>query len=92
MLPNTPPKGNDSNATASSALGTEAFVLFKDRPTSSSLLRLFWCAFHCHSIMDLPMYFNELGMENAAEKKMILGQVSEAVLFLLFLSSSTALA
>ena len=32
MLPNTPPKGNEGNASASSALGTEAFVLFKDRP------------------------------------------------------------
>jgi hypothetical protein len=31
MLPNTPPKGKKAGS-ASSALGTEAFVLFKSKP------------------------------------------------------------
>jgi nucleoside transporter len=82
MLPNTPPKGNDSNATASSALGTEAFVLFKDRP--------YLVFFIAAILVCIPLSFyygfanvflNELGMENAAGK-MILGQVSEAVFIL----------
>jgi nucleoside transporter len=82
MLPNTPPKGNDANATASSALGTEAFVLFKDRP--------YLVFFIAAILVCIPLSFyygfanvflNELGMENAAGK-MILGQVSEAVFIL----------
>src|SRR5690606_25261997 len=31
-LPNTPPKGRVAEASASSAIGAEAFVLFKDKP------------------------------------------------------------
>src|SRR5688572_25698353 len=31
-LPNTPPKGKTAESSASSAIGTEAFVLFKDKP------------------------------------------------------------
>lgn len=82
MLPNTPPKGNDANASASSALGTEAFVLFKDRP--------YLVFFIAAILVCIPLSFyygfanvflNELGMENAAGK-MILGQVSEAVFIL----------
>lgn len=82
MLPNTPPKGNEGNASASSALGTEAFVLFKDRP--------YLIFFIAAVLVCIPLSFyygfanvflNELGMENAAGK-MILGQVSEAVFIL----------
>src|SRR5579863_10157642 len=32
VLPNTPPKGKSAEASASKALGTDAFVLFKDKP------------------------------------------------------------
>lgn len=82
ILPNTPPKGKASDATASSALGTEAFVLFKDR----SYLIFFIAAI----LVCIPLSFyygfanlflNQIGMENAAGK-MILGQVSEAVFIL----------
>lgn len=82
LLPNTPPKGRTTEATASSALGTEAFVLFKD----NAYLIFFIAAI----LVCIPLSFyygfanlflNQIGMENAAGK-MILGQVSEAVFIL----------
>ncbi len=82
ILPNTPPKGKESGATASSALGTEAFVLFKDKP--------YLIFFIAAILVCIPLSFyygfanlflNDIGMENAASK-MILGQVSEAVFIL----------
>ena len=82
VLPSTPPKGKDANASASTALGTDAFVLFKDRP--------YFIFFIAAILVCIPLSFyygfanvflNELGMENAASK-MILGQVSEAVFIL----------
>jgi nucleoside transporter len=81
VLPNTPPKGRE-DATASSALGTEAFVLFRDKP--------YLIFFVAAILVCIPLSFyygfanlflNEIGMENAASK-MILGQVSEAVFIL----------
>lgn len=81
ILPNTPPKGN-AGASASAAIGTEAFVLFKDKP--------YLIFFIAAILVCIPLSFyygfanvflNELGMENAASK-MILGQVSEAVFIL----------
>ncbi len=82
ILPNTPPKGMEANASASTALGTDAFVLFKDRP--------YLIFFIAAILVCIPLSFyygfanvflNELGMENAASK-MILGQVSEAIFIL----------
>src|SRR5205809_4456570 len=82
ILPHTPPKGNSSGATASSAIGTDAFVLFKDRP--------YLIFFIAAILVCIPLSFyygfanvflNELGLENAAGK-MILGQVSEALFIL----------
>lgn len=82
ILPNTPPKGKTTEATAASALGAEAFVLFKD----SAYLIFFIAAI----LVCIPLSFyygfanlflNQIGMENAAGK-MILGQVSEAVFIL----------
>jgi nucleoside transporter len=82
VLPNTPPKGKTAESTASSAIGTEAIVLFKDRP--------YLIFFIAAILVCIPLSFyygfanlflNELGMENAAGK-MILGQVSEAVFIL----------
>jgi nucleoside transporter len=82
LLPNTPPKGKAANTSASSAIGTEAFVLFKDR----SYLTFFIAAI----LVCIPLSFyygfanlflNEVGMENAAGK-MILGQASEAIFIL----------
>jgi len=80
-LPNTPPKGR-SQGSASSALGAEAFVLFKSRP--------YLIFFIAAILVCIPLSFyygwanpflNELGMNNAAGK-MTIGQVSEAVFIL----------
>ncbi|NCI48101.1 nucleoside permease [Sediminibacterium soli] len=79
-LPNTPPKGKNSDS--SSAIGTEAFVLFKERP--------YLIFFVAAILVCIPLSFyygfanpflNEIGFENAAGK-MTLGQVSEAVFIL----------
>jgi nucleoside transporter len=80
VLPNTPPKAH--KADASKALGTDAFVLFKERP--------YLVFFIAAILVCIPLSFyygfanpflNEIGFENAASK-MTLGQVSEAVFIL----------
>lgn len=80
-LPDTPPKGKATEP-ASSAIGTEAFVLFKDKP--------YLVFFIAAVLVCIPLSFyygfanlflNEAGMENAAGK-MTLGQVSEALFIL----------
>jgi len=80
VLPNTPPKAQTTDA--SGALGTEAFVLFKERP--------YLIFFIAAILVCIPLSFyygfanpflNEIGFENAASK-MTLGQVSEAVFIL----------
>jgi nucleoside transporter len=77
VLPNTPPKGKSSDA-----LGTDAFVLFRNR----SYLIFFIAAI----LVCIPLSFyygfanpflNEINFSNAAGK-MTLGQVSEAVFIL----------
>jgi len=82
ILPNTPPKGDAADASASKALGTDAFVLFKDKP--------YLIFFIAAILVCIPLSFyygfanpflNEIGLNNAAGK-MILGQVSEAVFIL----------
>lgn len=82
ILPNTPPKGKPATSTASSALGTEAFVLFKDKP--------YLIFFIAAILVCIPLSFyygfanlflNEAGMENAASK-MTYGQFSEAIFIL----------
>lgn len=82
FLPNTPPKGKVADVSASSAIGTEAFVLFKDRP----YLIFFMAAI----LVCIPLSFyygfanlflNDVGLEDAASK-MTLGQVSEALFIL----------
>ncbi len=78
VLPNTPPKGK----TSESPLGTEAFVLFKDKP--------YLIFFIAAILVCIPLSFyygfanvflNQLGMENVAFK-MTFGQVSEALFIL----------
>jgi nucleoside transporter len=80
ILPNTPPKAATSDA--SSAFGTEAFVLFKERP--------YLVFFIAAILVCIPLSFyygfanpflNEIKLENAASK-MTLGQVSEAAFIL----------
>lgn len=81
-LPDTPPKGKVVDTTASSAIGTEAFVLFKDKP--------YLIFFIAAILVCIPLSFyygfanlflNEVGLEDAASK-MTLGQVSEALFIL----------
>ncbi|MEP6725823.1 MAG: nucleoside permease, partial [Bacteroidota bacterium] len=82
ILPNTPPKANTSDGSASKALGTEAFVLFKDKP--------YLIFFIAAILVCIPLSFyygfannflNELHVENAATK-MTLGQFSEGLFIL----------
>lgn len=82
ILPDTPPKGKSAEASASSALGTQAFVLFKN--TSYTIF------FIAAILVCIPLSFyygfanpflNEVGLNNAAGK-MILGQVSEGLFIL----------
>lgn len=82
ILPHTPPKGNSEAASASSALGADAFVLFKNK----SYLIFFIAAI----LVCIPLSFyygfanlflNQVGLNNAAGK-MILGQVSEGLFIL----------
>ena len=81
ILPNTPPQKN-ADASASKALGTDAFVLFKEKP--------YLIFFIAAILVCIPLSFyygfankflNELNFANAAGK-MTLGQVSEAVFIL----------
>ncbi|HEX8041615.1 MAG TPA: nucleoside permease [Chryseosolibacter sp.] len=82
LLPETPPKGKVAGTSASSALGTEAFVLFRNKP--------YLVFFIAAVLVCIPLSFyygfanlflNEAGLENAAGK-MTLGQVSEALFIL----------
>ena len=80
ILPDTPPKGQGSGA--SSALGVEAFVLFKNKP--------YLIFFIAAILVCIPLSFyygfanlflNQVGMENATGK-MTMGQISEALFIL----------
>jgi nucleoside transporter len=82
VLPDTPPKNSAEGSSASSVLGVDAFVLFKDK----SFLVFFIAAV----LVCIPLSFyygfanvflNEIGVEDAAGK-MIYGQVSEAIFIL----------
>ena len=82
ILPNTPPKAAATGSSASKALGTEAFVLFKERP--------YFIFFIAAILVCIPLSFyygfansflNELKFDNAAGK-MTLGQVSEGLFIL----------
>ncbi|HZK63472.1 MAG TPA: nucleoside permease [Puia sp.] len=82
ILPNTPPKARSAEMTATRALGTDAFVLFKNRP--------YLIFFIAAILVCIPLSFyygfanaflNEIGLQNAASK-MILGQFSEGLFIL----------
>jgi nucleoside transporter len=79
-LPDTPPKGQA--AISSSAIGTEAFVLFKDKP--------YLIFFIAAILVCIPLSFyygfanlflNQVGLKDAAGK-MTLGQASEVIFML----------
>lgn len=82
ILPNTPPKARTANTSASSALGIDAFVLFKDKP--------YLIFFIAAILVCIPLSFYygfanlfliEAGMTNATGK-MVLGQISEGLFIL----------
>ncbi len=82
VLPDTPPKGKSADSSASSAIGAEAFVLFRNKP--------YLIFFIAAVLVCIPLSFyygfanlflNDIGMEDAAGK-MALGQVSEAIFIL----------
>lgn len=82
LLPNTPPKGKAADTSASAALGTDAFVLFKDSPyTIFFIAAILVCIPLSFYYGFANVFLNEVGVENAAGK-MIYGQVSEAVFIL----------
>lgn len=80
-LPNVPPKAK-GEVSASQVLGTEAFVLFRNRSYFvffiSAILICIPLSFY-YGFTNL--YLHEAGMENAAGK-MIYGQASEAIFIL----------
>ncbi len=82
ILPNTPPKGKNTNTSMGKALGSEAIILFKDKPYLiffiSAILICIPLAFY-YGFANV--FLVEKGMENAAGK-MILGQASEALFIL----------
>jgi nucleoside transporter len=81
VLPNVPPKGKTEGA-AAKALGTDAFVMFADKP--------YLIFFIAAVLVCIPLSFyygfanpflNEVGMQNPTGK-MTMGQMSEAVFIL----------
>ena len=82
ILPDTPPKGESAGSSVSSAVGVEAFVLFKNKPYLvffiSAVLVCIPLSFY-YGFANL--FLNEVGMENAAGK-MTLGQFSEGLFIL----------
>jgi nucleoside transporter len=80
FLPNTPPKGRSTDA--GSAIGTEAFVLFKDKPYLVFFIAAVLVCIPLSFYYGLAnLFLNQMGVENAAGK-MTMGQVSEAVFIL----------
>ena len=82
ILPNTPPKGKAADSSALSALGADAFVLFKSKSYAiffvAAILVCIPLSFY-YGFANL--FLNEVGVDNAASK-MTLGQISEAVFIL----------
>ena len=82
FLPNTPPKGKNLDTTAASAIGTEAFVLFRDKPYIVFFVAAVLVCIPLSFYYGLAnLFLNQAGMENAAGK-MTMGQVSEALFIL----------
>lgn len=83
VLPKTPPKAKGTTATFSQILGSDSFVLFKDRSFTvffiSSILICIPLSFY-YSLTNL--YLTEAGMENVTSS-MTFGQFSEAFFILL---------
>jgi nucleoside transporter len=82
VLPNTPSKGKSADTSASSALGTDAFVLFRNKPYLIFLIAaVMVCIPLSFYYAFANVFLNAVGMENVAGK-MSLGQASEALFIL----------
>jgi Nucleoside H+ symporter. len=82
VLPNTPPSQKNAPASASKALGVEAFVLFKSKPYLVFFIAaILVCIPLSFYYEKANLFLNELGMTKVAGK-MTMGQVSEAVFIL----------
>jgi nucleoside transporter len=82
ILPNTPPKGKTSDASASSVLGLDAFVLFKNSAYSIFFISAILICIPLSFYYGFANFFlNAIGVENAAAK-MTFGQASEAIFIL----------
>jgi nucleoside transporter len=82
ILPNTPPKAAASEATASRALGVDAFVLFRNRPYLIFFIAaVLVCIPLSFYYSGANLFLNDLGMTNVAGT-MTLGQVSEGLFIL----------
>ncbi len=82
ILPNTPPKGKNADASVSNALGADAFVLFKNKPYLIFFIAAILVCIPLSFYYGLAnLFLNQAGMENAAGK-MTMGQVSEALFIL----------
>lgn len=82
VLPDTPPRGAGANGSASSALGTDAFVLFKDRAYLVFFIAaVLVCIPLSFYYSGANLFLNDTGMTNVAGK-MTLGQVSEGLFIL----------
>jgi nucleoside transporter len=82
VLPNTPPKAQAADTSASKVMGTDAFVLFKEKPyTVFFIAAILVCIPLSFYYGFANPFLNEIGFKDAAGK-MTLGQVSEAVFIL----------
>ncbi|HLX90944.1 MAG TPA: nucleoside permease [Puia sp.] len=82
VLPSTPPKGKAEGASASKALGTDAFVLFRDKPYLIFFIAaILVCVPLSFYYGFANLFLNELRLPEAASK-MTLGQGSEAIFIL----------
>jgi nucleoside transporter len=82
ILPNTPPPQKNAPASASKALGVEAFVMFRSKAYLIFFIAAILVCIPLSFYYELANRFlNELGMDNTAGK-MTMGQVSEAVFIL----------
>lgn len=82
LLPNTPPKGKEADATASGVLGMDAFVLFKDKPYLIFFIAAILVCIPLSFYYGLTnLFLTQAGMQDPTSK-MTLGQVSEALFIL----------
>jgi nucleoside transporter len=81
VLPDTPPQAT-APSTAKSAMGIDAFILFRDKPYLIFFISaIFVCIPLSFYFGFANLYLNQSGMTNAAGK-MVMGQISEALFIL----------